>query len=103
HGLSYVWKYRNRLFFIEGGTMNAWYLGIDSVGGVLAQIPLSGSAAKGGKLLFGAVLSLDAGDGLDDKCCFVTDLGEVLIFTGSTPSDAANWRQEGRFMTSPPL
>ena len=23
-GLTYVWKYRSRLFFIQGGTMNAW-------------------------------------------------------------------------------
>ena len=30
-GLSYVWKYRNRLFFIETDSMNAWYLNIDSV------------------------------------------------------------------------
>src|SRR5436190_8444238 len=102
-GLSYVWKYRNRLFFIGAGTMSAWYLDIDSVGGALQEIPLSGSAAKGGSLLFGADWSIDAGDGIDDKCVFVTDLGEVLIFTGSDPSNAANWRQEGRYSISPPL
>ena len=61
--LSYVWKYRNRLYFIEKDSMNAWYLGIDSVGGLLKQIPLSGSATGGGSLIFGAVWSLDAGDG----------------------------------------
>jgi hypothetical protein len=103
HNLTYVWKYRNRLFFIEAGSMNAWYLGIDSVGGLLAKIPLSGAATKGGKLLFGAVFSLDAGDGMDDKCVFVTDQGEVLVFTGTNPADPANWRQEGRFYLSPPL
>jgi hypothetical protein len=28
HGrnLVHVWKYRNRWFFIEGGSFNAWYL-----------------------------------------------------------------------------
>lgn len=102
-GLTYVWKYRNRLFFIEGGTMTAWYLGVDSVGGALQQIPLAGSASHGGSLLFGAVWSLDAGDGADDKCVFVTDLGEVLVFTGTNPSDPNNWRQEGRYQISPPL
>jgi hypothetical protein len=103
HNLSYVWKYRNHLFFIERSSMNAWYLDIDAVGGLLKLIPLSGSASGGGHLLFGAVWSLDAGDGADDKCVFVTDLGEVLVFTGSNPSDAANWRQEGRYAISPPL
>jgi hypothetical protein len=101
--LTYVWKYANRWFFIEGGSMNAWYLDINAIGGELQLIPLSGSASKGGKLLFGATWTIDAGDGLDDKCVFVTDEGEVLIFTGTNPSDAANWRQEGRYMIPKPM
>jgi hypothetical protein len=101
--LTYVWKYRGRLFFVEGGSMNAWYLDINAVGGVLQLIPLSGAATKGGKLLFGATWSVDAGDGIDDKCVFCTDLGELLIFTGSNPADSANWRQEGRYAIAAPL
>jgi hypothetical protein len=102
-GLSYVWKYRNRYFFIETGSMNAWYLQLNVVGGALAMIPLSGAATKGGKLLAGFTWSIDAGDGIDDKCVFMTDLGELLIFTGGDPGVAANWRQEGRYEISPPL
>ena len=37
------------------------------------------------------------------RCVFVTDLGELLIFTGSNPADAANWRQEGRYQIGAPL
>jgi hypothetical protein len=101
--LSYVWKYRNRLFFIQRRSMSAWYLDINSVGGALLEIPLSGAAGKGGTLLFGAVYSTDAGDGNDDKCVFVTTLGEVLVFTGTNPGDAANWRQEGRWALGKPM
>ncbi len=101
--LTYVCKYRNRLFFVEANSMNAWYLGIDAIGGALSLIPLSGAASKGGKLLFCASWSIDAGDGIDDKIVFCTDLGELLIFTGSNPADPANWRQEGRYDMSPPL
>ncbi len=101
--LVYVCKYRNRLFFIELNSMNAWYLGLNSVGGNLEMIPLSGAATKGGKLLFCASWSIDAGDGSDDKLVFCTDLGELLIFTGSNPADPTNWRQEGRYQMSPPL
>jgi hypothetical protein len=102
-GLVYAWKYRNRLYFIQQDSMNAWFLPIDAVGGVLQPITLGGAASRGGKLLFGATWSIDAGDGIDDKCVFVTDLGEVLIFTGSNPADAANWRQEGRYQIGAPL
>jgi hypothetical protein len=101
--LTYVCKYRNRLFFIEQNSMNAWYLPLNAVGGLLAMIPLSGAATEGGKLLFCTTWSIDAGDGIDDKLVFATDLGELLIFTGSNPSDAANWRQEGRYEISPPM
>lgn len=101
--LTYVCKYRNRLFFIEGGSMNAWYLPVNAVGGTLQMIPLSGAATKGGKLLFCANWSIDAGDGLDDKLVFATTLGELLIFSGSDPSAAANWRQEGRYSIPAPM
>jgi hypothetical protein len=103
HNLTYVWKYRGRWFFIEGGSMNAWYLPLDAIQGALAMIPLSGAAAKGGKLLFGASWSLDAGNGIDQKCVFVTDLGEILIFSGTDPSNADMWKQEGLYAMSPPL
>ena len=105
HGqnLTYVCKYRNRWFFIEGGTMNAWYLGINSIGGALSMIPLSGAATQGGKLLFCATWSIDAGDGIDDKLVFCTNHGELLIFTGSNPGDSTNWRQEGRYQVPAPM
>jgi hypothetical protein len=105
HGrnLSYVCKYRNRLFFIETKSMNIHYLGIDSIGGALTKIPLSGAATHGGYLMFMASWSIDAGDGIDDKLVIGTSEGEILIFTGSNPADPNNWRQEGRYEISPPL
>jgi hypothetical protein len=101
--LTYACKYRNRLFFIEASSMNAWYLPLNAVGGTLAMIPLSGAATKGGKLLWCASWSLDAGDGIDDKLVFCTDLGELLIFTGSDPSSANSWKQEGRYQIPEPM
>jgi hypothetical protein len=103
HNLTYVWKYRGRFYFIEGGTMNAYCLGINAYQGALNLIPLAGACTKGGKLLFGATWSVDAGDGIDDTCVFGTDQGELLIFTGSNPTDPNNWRQEGRYAISPPM
>ena len=42
HGLTHIWKHANRLFFVQGGTMNAWCLPVHAVGGELIYIPLSG-------------------------------------------------------------
>jgi hypothetical protein len=101
--LSYVCKYRNRFFFIGTKSMSLWYLPVNSVGGALTEIPLSGAATKGGYLMFATSWSIDAGDGIDDKLVIGTSEGEVLIFTGSNPADPNNWRQEGRYTISPPL
>lgn len=102
-GLVHVCKYRNRLFFIEANSMTAWYLPLNAVVGTMEPIPLSGAAAKGGKLLFCATWSIDAGDGIDDKLVFGTTEGELIIFTGSNPADAASWRQEGLYQIPKPM
>lgn len=101
--LVYVWSYRSRLFFIEINSMNAWFLPLNAIEGELKQIPLSGAGKSGGHLIFGATWSMNAGDGMDDKCVFYTSEGEAIVFTGSNPEDAANWRQEGRFQISPAM
>jgi hypothetical protein len=80
--LSHVWAYSNRQWFIQKNTMNAWYLGINSVSGAATNFPLAGVFNRGGVLLFGETFSTDAGDGLDDHTIFVTDQGEVAIYSG---------------------
>lgn len=103
--LSHVWVYRNRVFFVQKNTQTAWYLPVDSIGGAAGSISLSGIFQKGGNLLFGATWSLDAGDGIDDKCVFVSDLGEIAIFQGGNPAGSAleDWNLVGRYDGAPPL
>ena len=101
--LSYIWAYRNRQYFIEKGTMNAWYLGVNSIGGAAEKLPLSGIFNKGGTLLFGARWSGDSGDGLDDRAVFVTDQGEFAVYAGSDPADVDNWALQGVYDLGRPL
>ena len=65
--------------------------------------PAVGATKRGGSLLFGASWTVDTGSGLDDKCVFVTDQGEVVIFAGTDPTASASWRQEGCYDISRPL
>jgi len=101
--LSAVWSYRNRLFFVEAGGQDAWYLPVDSIGGAALQVSMAGVFKKGGDLLFGATWSLDAGDGVDDKCVFISDLGEVAIYEGGNPADSTDWNLVGRYDIAKPL
>lgn len=102
-GLSHVWVYASRLWFVQGGTMKAWYLPVDSVGGAALSVSLAGVFKKGGALLFGASWSVDAGDGLDDKCVFVSTEGEVAVYAGIDPSSSSTWALQGVYEISRPL
>ena len=101
--LVHVFSFANRLFFVEENSMNVWYLPVDSIGGAAVKFPLAGVFKRGGKMLYGATWSLDAGDGLDDKCVFVSDQGEVAIYEGTNPSSAADWRLAGVYNVTKPL
>ena len=103
HNLSYVWSYRNRLFFSQKGTLKVWFGDVASVTGTLRDFDLSGVFELGGSILFGATISYDAGDGIDDRCVIVSDQGEVAIYAGADPANDADWRLEGRYRIGIPL
>ena len=101
--LSFVWTFASRLFFIEKDTMSAWYLPVDSIGGAAAEFSLAGIFQEGGSLLMGGKWSLDSGDGLDDKCVFISDQGEVAVYQGTNPASAADWQKVGVYQITPPM
>lgn len=103
--LSNVWAYKQRLFFIQKDTLDGWYLPVDQIAGELTKLPLGGIFQMGGALLFGASWSLDAGEqgGLSEQMIVVTTEGEVAVFQGSNPSDAADWSKVGVYRIGRPL
>lgn len=101
--LSQVWSYANRLFFVEKDTLSAWYLAVDSIGGAASEFSLAGVFQRGGSLLFGARWSVDAGDGMDDKCVFVSTEGEVAVYSGTNPGSASDWGLQGLYRMPRPM
>jgi len=83
---TYVANYRERQVFVEGGTMNAWYLGVNSVSGTATKFPIAGIFNKGGSLHSITTFSSDAGDGLDDRIVFLTTNGEFALYSGDLAS-----------------
>jgi hypothetical protein len=101
--LIQVTTYRNRIWFAEKDTMNAWALPADSIGGAAVQVSLAGIFKNGGQIKFAASWSLDSGDGLDDKIVFVSTEGEVAVYQGSNPADPDNWSLVGLYECPKPL
>lgn len=83
---TYVANYRERMFFVEGGTMNVWYLGVNSVSGTATKFPIAGIFNKGGSIHSITTFSSDAGDGLDDRILFLTTEGEFALYSGDIAS-----------------
>ena len=101
--VSQVWLFKERLFFVEGGTPSVWYLAVESIGGTATEINLGSVFRRGGNVLFGATWSLDSGNGLDDVCLFVSTTGEVAVYEGTDPSSAATWALVGVYDIGEPL
>lgn len=101
--LSQVWNFKERLFFIEKGTLSAWYLPVKSIGGAATEIPLGSVFSLGGSILFGATWSLDSGSGLDDVCIFVTSEGEIAVYEGTDPGSSSTWGLVGVYRVGKPL
>lgn len=99
--ISHLNNYRNRVWMVEAGTMNAWYLPTDAISGTANRVPLAGVFRNGGALLFSATWSLDAGDGLDDKIVFVSTEGEVAVYQGDPAG--GDFSLVGLYDCSPPM
>lgn len=104
--MSFVWSYKNRLWFIQKESLNVYYMAdVDQVGGTATLLPLGGVFSNGGSLMFGARWSMEnSGDGgLSDQNVFVTNFGEAAVFQGSNPEDANDWALVGVYRTGAPL
>lgn len=98
-----IWAYKQRLFFIESGTADAWYLPVTSIGGAAVKLPLGSLLLKGGTLIAGATWTHDAGQGPQDYCVFMSSEGEVLVYAGTDPSSATTWSQVAKFTIGRPI
>lgn len=101
--LSYVWSYKNRLFLVQKDTLNAWYGAAGAISGELTVFSLGGQFSLGGHLVMGAKWSRDTGSGLQAMCTFFSSEGEVAVYQGANPGDAADWQLVGVYRIGRPL
>ncbi len=80
-----VTLFKHRLWFVEEGSMTAWYLPVDSVSGTATPFYLGGVFSRGGNLNSIAVWSFNAGDGMDARIVFRSSNGEVAVYAGTDP------------------
>ena len=87
--------FKNRLYFTQKDTLKCWYLGVNAISGAANALDFGGIARNGGFLQAMGTWTLDAGQGADDYAVFVTNMGEVIVYNGTDPTDATTWLLKG--------
>lgn len=95
---------KQRLWFIEKGTMRVWYAeNAGNIAGELQCFDLAQVSRFGGYLSAVANWTQDGGQGIDDLTVFITSEGEVLVYSGSNVNDADDWKLRGSYKISRPI
>lgn len=93
--LVFVTVWKNRVWFIEENSTDAWYLGTGVFQGTATKFNF------GNKFRFGGILTalydwtLDSGRGADDLLVSVSSAGDVVVYAGTDPSSSATFAQIG--------
>lgn len=96
-------NFKNRVWFIEKNSMNAWYLPVSSIGGAANVIDLSSIFKLGGSLVAMGNWTIDNAAGVDDYAVFITTEGEIALYKGTDPSSANTWALVGTFRMGRPI
>lgn len=101
--LSQVIRYKSRLWFVQAGTMNIYYLPQNVFAGALTLLPMGPNFNLGGFLALLATNSIDNAAGLNDYLAFISNQGEVVMYQGYDPAAVATWSEAGHFRIGRPL
>jgi hypothetical protein len=98
-----VHVHKNRVYVWEKNSRDFWYSSLGAFTGAFTRFPLSGIRGGQGNLLFMATWTRDGGNGPDDYAAFVTEAGNVIIYSGTDPGVAASWQLVGVYTIPRPL
>lgn len=101
--LNNITTFKNQVWFTQNDSLKAWYLPTLSIQGAAAYIDMSAVAQLGGKLVAVGTWTIDAGYGVDDNLVFITSNGEVIVYSGTDPSDATKWALVGVWRVGKPV
>lgn len=102
-GINFVHQHKNRLWFLESGTMTAWYLPLNAVAGTVTAFPMGGIFTRGGYLNAIFSWTMDGGYSVDDIFVLQTSQGEIAGYGGTDPNSVDTWFLAARYRIGTPL
>lgn len=98
-----VTLHQSRVWFIEKDSLRVWYLPTSSVGGGASSIDFAPLFKLGGYLMAMASWVVDTVGNIVQFAAFITSEGEVAVYSGTDPSNAATWGLSGIFRVGRPV
>ena len=95
--------FKNRVWLVKTGTLKAWYLPINAIGGAATGLDMSTIAQDGGYIMAAMAWTLDAGYGVDDNLAFITSAGEVILWRLTDPTTPSGIALIGVFSIGAPI
>ena len=100
---THVNAHKSRLFFIANNSLTAYYLPVNSIGGIAQALNFESLFTRGGYLMAMETWTVDGGYGLDDYAAWITSEGQVAIYRGTDPAMPATWSLVGLYQLSEPV
>lgn len=99
-----VIAHQDRLFFwVYDGALEFYVGDVGAVTGALTRFPLDRLGNITGGIAGMTSLTVDAGHGMNDLLAVVTTTGKLVVYEGLDPTDASDWRLNGRVDMARPL
>lgn len=97
-------EYQRRLFYTEKDTLRfIYHIQADAIGGTVAVFNLGSELSMGGYLAAVGTWSRDGGSGMDDMIAFISNKGQIAVYSGTDPSSASTWSRLGIFKVAEPV
>ena len=93
--IANVTVFKERLFFVFNNSLTFGFLPVNAVAGTVAEFNLGSVFSMGGQLQAIGTWTRDGGAGPEDNALFWTDQGEIAMYSGTDPADAAKWSLVG--------
>lgn len=95
---------KQRLWFVLNNSTIIVFMPVGSNSGPIAGFQDLGQLwNKGGQLIATADWTIDGGSGPQDYIMFLSNRGQVSLYSGTDPTNASAWNLVGTFDVSPPI
>lgn len=95
-----VWK--RRLWFTCENDQNVYYKhAVDTITGNVTPLSMGAQLRNGGYVACGINWTMDAGESIDDYLVFIGTQGDVIVWQGTDPTNAATFSLRGLWYVGP--